>query len=322
MITEEQRAARQSRIGSSDCAAIMGLDPYRSAYDVWLEKTGRSPGFKGNAATARGNWLEASLMAFAEDRLGLPIKRNQTHLDAGGILAANLDGEIAEISANVEGKSLSGKLDANEWGDVATDPDRVPDRVVIQCHAAMICAKLTQSFIPVVLPAFGQYDWRMYRLPFSQKIADSIRRDTGYFWKNYVLADVPPEGSTASPEVLKRLRRVPKTVAKIPQDLVERWIVASAAAKQVASVAKAAKEEADAAQAAILAAMNPIDADGAITDGGLMLEYFETRKRAYSVDATSYRTLRLSKTQARPDPGEPNNPMPGHDEMAKALGIE
>jgi len=41
MLTTEQRAARMTGIGASECAAIMGFDPYRTAHQVWLEKTGR-----------------------------------------------------------------------------------------------------------------------------------------------------------------------------------------------------------------------------------------------------------------------------------------
>lgn len=41
MITESERELRTRYIGSSDAAAVCGLNPYRSAYDCWLEKTHR-----------------------------------------------------------------------------------------------------------------------------------------------------------------------------------------------------------------------------------------------------------------------------------------
>lgn len=40
-ITQKQREFRRSHIGSSDIAAILGKDPYKTAYDVWLDKTGQ-----------------------------------------------------------------------------------------------------------------------------------------------------------------------------------------------------------------------------------------------------------------------------------------
>ena len=42
MITEEQRIARKNGLGGSDIAAICGMNPYKSPYDVWLEKTRES----------------------------------------------------------------------------------------------------------------------------------------------------------------------------------------------------------------------------------------------------------------------------------------
>ena len=39
--TETQLEQRRSRLGSSDIAAILGVDTHKNAYDVWLDKTGK-----------------------------------------------------------------------------------------------------------------------------------------------------------------------------------------------------------------------------------------------------------------------------------------
>ena len=39
-ITSAQRLARRNHIGASDLPAIMGLDTFKTAADVWLEKRG------------------------------------------------------------------------------------------------------------------------------------------------------------------------------------------------------------------------------------------------------------------------------------------
>ena len=38
---EEWLAVRKQGIGSSDAAAAVGLNPYKSQLELWLEKTGR-----------------------------------------------------------------------------------------------------------------------------------------------------------------------------------------------------------------------------------------------------------------------------------------
>ena len=49
---------RSKTIGSSEIAAIMGLNKYMTPIDVWKRKTGRAEEFEGNAATERGLLLE------------------------------------------------------------------------------------------------------------------------------------------------------------------------------------------------------------------------------------------------------------------------
>ena len=46
---------RELGIGGSDAGAVIGLNPYKSAYALWAEKTGRVPGFEGNTRTAVGS---------------------------------------------------------------------------------------------------------------------------------------------------------------------------------------------------------------------------------------------------------------------------
>ena len=46
MPREEWLAVRKRGIGSSDAAAAVGLSPYKSQLELWLEKTGRDAGMK------------------------------------------------------------------------------------------------------------------------------------------------------------------------------------------------------------------------------------------------------------------------------------
>ena len=55
MLTQEQQARRLSGLGASEVPAVLGLDPYRSPLDVYLEKTGVLPPFEGNNFTEWGN---------------------------------------------------------------------------------------------------------------------------------------------------------------------------------------------------------------------------------------------------------------------------
>ena len=40
MLTDAQKLERKNGLGATDCAAIMGLSPYKTPYEVWAIKTG------------------------------------------------------------------------------------------------------------------------------------------------------------------------------------------------------------------------------------------------------------------------------------------
>jgi len=283
-LSAEQREARKFHIGSSEVASIFCENPWQSSYDLWLIKTGRASEFEGNTATRRGQYLESGLVLFAEETLGHPIERNITFIDpAGSPLAANLDGLCRPLDANVEAKSVSGELDPEEWGEPWSDS--VPSRVILQTHAAMMCAELSISYVPVVLPIFKRFQYMMFEVKKSDDLCDAIRERCCEFWE-LVKSDTPPSNSVPSIEVLRRIRREPGVIADISDDLVTRWEDAKGRASE-------AKKEAEAAQAAILAAMEPINADGARTETGRLLTFLETNRKAYTCEATSFRTLRL-----------------------------
>lgn len=54
---------RQKGLGGSEVAAIVGLDPYRDAYSLWAEKTGKVSGKReATEAMQWGKWLEKSII--------------------------------------------------------------------------------------------------------------------------------------------------------------------------------------------------------------------------------------------------------------------
>jgi len=75
LLTKEQKAARFSGIGGSDAAAAIGINPYRTPVDVWMEKTGRSdrPDLSDNQAVHFGNVLEDIVAKEYQRRTGRKV---------------------------------------------------------------------------------------------------------------------------------------------------------------------------------------------------------------------------------------------------------
>lgn len=76
-LTKEQLEFRRCRIGASDASIIMGVSPYKSAYDLWLEKkTGILP--ETTRAMQYGIDNEANARSLFEEMTGLVMFSNHT----------------------------------------------------------------------------------------------------------------------------------------------------------------------------------------------------------------------------------------------------
>jgi len=154
-ITEQQRQQRKGHLGSTDVAAILGVDPWRNAYSVYAEKTGKlEDDDREKGYLSAGNIFEPGIIRWAEDQLG-PIITNE-HGNAifrkaeGFPIASHPDGLVEASNEPVEAKTagLFGPL-VEQWGEPGTD--ELPDRIIIQCHVHMLCTDKQVCHTPVFL---------------------------------------------------------------------------------------------------------------------------------------------------------------------------
>lgn len=66
---------RELGVGGSEAAAVVGMNPYKSAYSLWAEKTGKIPEFEGNLTTEVGSYLEEFVAKLFEREKGLKLRR-------------------------------------------------------------------------------------------------------------------------------------------------------------------------------------------------------------------------------------------------------
>lgn len=73
---EEWLALRkQLGIGGSEAGSVIGLNPYKGAYTLWAEKTGKIPEFEGNLTTEVGSYLEAFVAELFTKETGKQVRR-------------------------------------------------------------------------------------------------------------------------------------------------------------------------------------------------------------------------------------------------------
>jgi len=73
MTREQWKQDRKKGIGGSDISAILGLNPYKTAYDVWLDKTGRDIEEPDNENIVAGHILEDAVAKMAEHKYNISV---------------------------------------------------------------------------------------------------------------------------------------------------------------------------------------------------------------------------------------------------------
>lgn len=282
MITDAGRAERRNWVGASDVSAIVGVDPYRTAYDVWLEKSGALediPGGSESEAIDLGNRLEPVILDMAEDRLG-PLVRGELFHCPGVPLAANLDGRIADSAEPVEAKTaaLTGPL-SGQWGDDGSD--EIPDGYLLQLHAQMLCTGADRAHLAALI---GQRGFALFRVRRDDMLCDLIVRRVHEFW-SLVESATPPADSAPSMDVVKRIRRVPEKTVVLDPALIQAW-------RRASEVLDEARRDHEAAKSAVIAALG--DAEAGMCNG-VTYTYYEYHRRGYTVRPCTYRELKQLK---------------------------
>jgi putative phage-type endonuclease len=279
-ITEAQRELRKQHLGSSDMAAIMGFDKFKTAYDVWLDKTDKVVPEEETAVMYAGTMFEDGVLKFAEGQLG-DIIRNQYRRAAGLPIGSNVDGIVKITGQPVEAKTagLFGPVH-DVWGDDGTD--QVPDRVIIQSHVHMLCCEADVCHVAAFVGGRG---FLLYHVNRDMDIIETITNTAIDFWNNHVLKDIPPENAEPSLQLVKRMKREPNKTVQVDDELASAWLKAN----EELGIAKKKEEQ---AKAQFIAAIG--DAEAATCTHGTFT-YFETTRKGYVVKDTKFRTLRFKK---------------------------
>jgi putative phage-type endonuclease len=91
--------ASQTGIGGSEVATILGINPYKSKFLLWLEKTGQTPREDvNNQFVEWGNLLEPIIREKFKAETGFKVYQNNFVLvhDTHEFMVANLDGEVQD----------------------------------------------------------------------------------------------------------------------------------------------------------------------------------------------------------------------------------
>ena len=191
----QQLIERKKGIGGSDSGAILGVSKWKSAYQVWLEKTSDEVSDFDNPAMFWGRTLEPVIRQRYSDVTGrqvfVPMERI-VH-PKYDFIRANLDG-ITEDNRLVEIKTARTDIG---WGEEGTD--EIPDEYACQVQHYMMVVNLTICDVPVLI---GGSDFRIYEVHADKELQDIMLEKEAEFWQ-MVVNRTPPEPETLTDLILK-----------------------------------------------------------------------------------------------------------------------
>lgn len=202
-LSQAQLDMRKTGIGASEIAAVIGLNPYCSALEVWMEKTGRKAPFGGNEATGWGEKLEPLIADAYAERFRVELVELQDphktirHPEYPWALASPdrlIVGDGAEcgfslghkVAAGLEIKT-AGRGTARDWGESGSE---IPIAYQAQIVWSMMVTGIEQWNVAVLLCG---NEMRTYSVRFDPILSAKLLSIGEDFWKNHVAADVRPE---------------------------------------------------------------------------------------------------------------------------------
>jgi len=192
---QEWLRERKNYIGGSDLGAIAGLNPYRTALDVYLDKTSDDIAEETNAAMRWGNLLEDVVAKAYREEIGngkevwesdRPIRHTEHRF-----LAANIDrwvGKRKDIREYILECKTTGFNKNKEWGDLGTD--QIPESYLVQvAYYAAIC-DVPKVDIAVLI---GGQDFRIYTYVRNKELEEKLIKIACNFWHNHIEKRIPPK---------------------------------------------------------------------------------------------------------------------------------
>lgn len=195
-------AERRRSIGGSDASTLVGLNPYGSMVQLWLDKTGQLPELRPNSAMEWGNLLEPVVRD-----VWLPRTYDLRIVRAGLLrhpdhprVHANPDGIVLDDDgvpvAGLEVKTTNWRQ-AHEWAD-----GQIPDHAELQ---AQLCMFITGLPMWWVVGLIDGRDPQVRKVHVDAALGALLAGAAARFWADYVDAEQAPalDDSTATEDAVR-----------------------------------------------------------------------------------------------------------------------
>lgn len=195
---------RKGGIGSSDAAAAVGLCPYKSQLELWMEKTGRTPveSTPPSMDDPRywGTLLEPYVAVAYTQQTGRKVRRCNAVLQhpTFPFMLANIDREVVgDPDVRILECKTAGEFGSRLW------KDGVPEYIQLQVQHQLAVTGHVAADVAVLL--CGQ-TLQVHRIARDEDLIARLTLLECRFWE-YVTSDTPPpaDGSDSAGRSLRQL---------------------------------------------------------------------------------------------------------------------
>ncbi len=192
---EEWLGYRTQGIGGSDVSIIAGINPFKSVYQLWLEKTGQvEPVEANNEYTHWGTILEPIVRKEFADRTGIKVRQKHMLLQSEQypFMLADLDGVINDGGelCIFEAKTASAYKE-QVW------EDGVPAEYILQVQHYMAVTGAKKTYIAALV---GGNHFYIHEVKRDDEMIRKIIEMERQFWNVNVIGGIEPtpDGSEAT----------------------------------------------------------------------------------------------------------------------------
>lgn len=264
---------RRKGIGGSDVAPICGLSPWKTAYEVWLEKTGDGSGSsEPNEAMKYGLMMEGVLRQWYSDETGLIVRLPRSILvhPVHEFMLANVDGITEDRVVEIKTARSS-----KDWGEPGSDEIPAYYRTQVE-HYLMV----TGFELADVVVSFAGSMPVIYTVEADGELQEMLIEKERDFWR-MVQERTPPDPVSYSDMVARFRRSVAASVTASEKCLMAiEWLKAARAN------IKREQEDEESYKALIMGEMG--EAEALVDPAGKMLVTWKLSKPAKRFDAKAF----------------------------------
>jgi putative phage-type endonuclease len=206
MLTKEQLEERRSGIGGSDAAVVLGLNPFKDVYGLYLDKRGEAPDEDPEFLKESRYWgsvLEEPVAQRYAEETGYKIQKSNQLIRSKDhpFMIANIDRKVVgeDVRIGFEAKTAAR---SDGWGESGSSS--VPAYIFLQCQHYLAVTGYDVWDLAVLI---GGRDYRQYRITPIDHIIESLIDAEQEFWDRVEngVAPEPQWQSAATTRLLKEL---------------------------------------------------------------------------------------------------------------------